>query len=55
MMREGHLDGAWLRRVRFVVVSPETLYSRCCQAISPLILVFEFGQPPLCPAMKAYL
>jgi hypothetical protein len=40
--------GLWLRRVRFVIVSPDLQHIRRYQAEIPLIPVFEFGQPPLC-------
>jgi hypothetical protein len=39
--------GAWLRRVRFVIVSPDLRHNRRFQAEIPLIPVSEFGQPPL--------
>jgi hypothetical protein len=39
--------GAWLRRVRFVIISPVPRHHRRVQAEIPLIPVFEFGQPPL--------
>jgi hypothetical protein len=39
--------GAWLRRVRFVMVAPVRRHHRRVQAEIPLIPVFEFGQPPL--------
>jgi len=44
--------GAWLRRVRFVIVSPDLRHNRRCQAEIPLIAVFEFGQPPLFDVTK---
>ena len=39
--------GAWLRRLRFVIVSPDLRHHRRGQAEIPLIPVFEFSQPPL--------
>jgi hypothetical protein len=39
--------GAWLRRVRFVIISPVPRHHRRVQAEIPLIPVFEFGKPPL--------
>jgi len=39
--------GAWLRRVRFVIVSPGLRHIRRVQADIPLIPLFELGQPPL--------
>jgi len=39
--------GAWLRRVRFVIISPVPRHNRQVQAETPLKPVFEFGQPPL--------
>jgi hypothetical protein len=42
--------GAWLRRVRFVIISPVPRHHRRVQAEIPLIPVFEFGQPPLPPS-----
>jgi hypothetical protein len=44
--------GAWLRRVRFVIISPVPRHHRRVQAEIPLIPVFEFGQPLLPAALK---
>jgi threonine/homoserine efflux transporter RhtA len=45
--------GAWLRRVRFVIVSPDLRHNRRFQAEIPLIPVSEFGQPPQLPPPSA--
>src|SRR5690349_1464319 len=39
--------GLCVRRVRFVMLAPDPRHLRRSQADSPLIALFEFGQPPL--------
>src|SRR5436305_11097747 len=39
--------GAWVRRVRLVILAPDPRHSRRSQAEFPLIRLSEFGRPPL--------
>jgi hypothetical protein len=39
--------GEWVRRVRLVMVAPDTRHPRRFQAEIPLIELSKFGQPPL--------
>jgi hypothetical protein len=40
--------GVWFRRVRFVMISPDSRQPRCrCQAENPLILLSRFPEPAL--------
>src|SRR5260370_34721411 len=40
--------GVWFRRVRFVMISPDSRQPRCrCQAENPLIVLSRFPEPAL--------
>src|ERR1035437_3958222 len=45
--------GEWVRRVRLVMVAPDTRHPRRFQAEIPLIELSKFGQPPLIPVIVA--
>jgi hypothetical protein len=45
--------GAWARRTRLVIVTPDPRHPRRFQADFPLIDLSEFGRPPLSPSPSA--